>query len=125
MFVRYETNLTFSGTQQKKGIFAAMGDLKRMKVMSEQEYYWYKSTAAWFNSNLETPKCFDEPIAPKVRFVAKSWFFDVPSPYLEKSKEVADLLKKYGIHISIKKSVKPGKVVYSDNVQIVVVPSDR
>ncbi|MFV7759861.1 hypothetical protein ACNPKZ_04830 [Shewanella algae] len=124
MFVRYETNLTFRGTQHRKGIFAAMGDLKRMKVMSEQEYYWYKSTAAWFNNNLENPKCFKEPIAPDVRFVAQSWFFNVTSLYLEKSNEVAELLKKYGITVTIRLSIKPGKIIYSDNIQLVVVPND-
>jgi len=120
MYIRFETNLVFRGTSCRKGIFAAMGDLKRMGVMTEEEHQWYVSTAAWFNENLNNPTCFNEPVAEQVRFSAKSWFLNVSSPYLSKSLQVVDLLRKYGIEVYMLESTDPGEVLYRDDLQIVV-----
>ncbi len=124
MYIRYETKLTFKGTVHRKGIFAAMGDLKRMNKMSEKEYQWYVTTALWFNENLKNPTCFEESVDEDIRFIAKSWFFNVPSLFLSKSVQVVELLRRYGIDVDVLKSENPGKVIYRDEFQIVVLPND-
>ena len=125
MYIRFETNLMFTGTPYKKGIFAAMGNLKRMGVMTAKEGIWYQETAAWFNDNLANPTCFDIPVSDDIKFIANSWFIDSPSEYLVKSYKVIALLEKYGIEVYIKRSKKPGRVIYSDRLQVVAIPETR
>lgn len=43
MYIRFETRLKFSESSCTKGIFAAMGDAKRMGLMSLSEHIWYVS----------------------------------------------------------------------------------
>lgn len=124
MYIRFETNICFQGTQHKKGIFAAMGDLKRMNRMSEKEEAWYKDVADWFNKNLTNPSCFDSPISENIKFRAKSWFVLSPSDFLSNAKEVAKLLKKYGIFVDELLSDNPGKILYKDQIQVVALPID-
>lgn len=83
---------------------------------------WYQETATWFNHNLANPKCFDAPVGDDIKFIANSWFIDSPSLYLVKSHKVVELLKKYGIGVNIKRSKNPGKIIYSDSLQVVVMP---
>ena len=73
MYIRFETDLMLTETSYKKGIFTALGNLKRMEVMTPKEYDWYRDTAVWFNDNLESPQCFIEPLSNEVRYIAKSW----------------------------------------------------
>jgi len=63
----------FTGTFYKKGIFATLGNLKRMKVMTLKEYDRDRDTAVWFHDNLESAQCFIEPLSNKARYIAKSW----------------------------------------------------
>jgi len=62
MYIRFDTDIVFTGTSHKKEIFAALGDLKLMEVMTPEEFIWYRETANWFNTNLENPKCFIETL---------------------------------------------------------------
>jgi len=124
MYIRYETKLTFTGTAHRKGIFAAMGDLKRMDKMSAEERQWYVATASWFNENLKNPACFEGPDHEAIRFVAKSWFLNVPSLFLSKSVQVVELLRKYEIDVDVLTSENPGEVIYRDDFQIVVLPEE-
>lgn len=124
MYIRYETNLTFKGTTCRKGIFAAMGDLKRLGKMSEHEYQWYMTTASWFNQNLTNPTCFERPIYDDIRLIAKSWFLNIPSTFLTKSIQVVGLLRKYDIDVKVLESENPGEIIYRDDFQIVTLPNN-
>ncbi len=122
IYTRFETAICFRGTQYRKGVFAAMGDLKRSQKMSAEEIAWYEYTANWFNTNLIYPTCFDPPVADSIKFRAKSWFLISANDFISKSKEVASLLTKYGIAVTELRSDNPGKIVYQDVFQIVVLP---
>jgi hypothetical protein len=45
MYIWFETNICFHGVNYKKGIFAAMGDLKRMNRKSKEEKVGYENMA--------------------------------------------------------------------------------
>lgn len=122
MYIRFETEICFRGTSYRKGIFAAMGDLKRSQKMSEEEIAWYANIAEWFNKTLLNPTCFDPPIADGIKFRAKSWFSVSATEFISQSRAVVDLLTKYGVVVTELRSEKPGKILYEDNFQIVVLP---
>lgn len=122
MYIRFETNICFQGTQYKKGIFAAMGDLKRMNRMSKEEKIWYENIADWFNKNLSNPSCFDLPVPNDIKFRAKSWFVFSQSDFLSNSRAVAELLQKHGIIVNELLSENPGTILYEDSFQVVVLP---
>ncbi|AEF54385.1 hypothetical protein [Marinomonas posidonica] len=125
MYIRFETTLCFQGTQHHKGIFAAMGDLKRMKKMSEAEEAWYVEAANWFNTNLPNPSCFDSSISEEIKFKAKSWFVLAPSDFIKNAREVVAILQKYGIVVNELRTEVPGIILYKDVFQVVALPSDK
>ena len=124
MYIRFETNICFQGTPYKKGIFAAMGDLKRMNKMSEAEKTWYQEVADWFNQNLANPSCFDPPVSDDIKFRAKSWFVLAQTDFLLKAKAVANLLQKHAIVVNELTSDDPGEILYKDSFQVIALSMD-
>jgi hypothetical protein len=95
-----------------------------MGTMSLDEHIWYIHEAKWFNRNLQIPSCFYHPVFSSIKFKAHSWFKLNKEfiEFFEKSVSVAKLLEKHGIPVSVKFSDNPGKIVYEDGLQIVILP---
>jgi hypothetical protein len=100
-----------------------MGDARKKGSMSLAEHIWYVNTANWFHENLNYPSCFDQPVLSNIRFEAQCWFKYKNSLHLEKTISVAKLLRKHGIGVSVRLTADPGKVIYEDLLQVVVLPS--
>jgi len=125
MFIRFETDIYFKGTTCRKGIFAALGDLKRRKVISLEDYILYRNTAEWFNKNIGLPTCYMYPLTGGIQFNSASWFKLVLGTHMDKALCVANLLKKYGIGVNtLFATEEPGKVIYEDELQVVVMHCD-
>ncbi len=122
MYIRFESDILFEESQCKKGIFAAMGDLKRMNVMSEAELNWYECESHWFNKNLPNPACFTLPIAQTISKHAISWFSVDAIGFVGRTLCIVKLFEKYGISMNKLESNDPGKIIYKDEYQIVVIP---
>lgn len=90
--------------------------------MSSVEIAWYKSTAEWFEKNLSYPTCFNPPLSDDIKFRAKSWFSTSAVEFISKSKEVACLLRKHEVEVTELYCKNPGKILYKDLFQIVVLP---
>lgn len=125
LYIRFDTELKFNDSSCTKGIFAAMGEAKRKGSMNLAEHIWYINIASWFNRNLLNPSCFTEPICDSVKFRAQSWFKCRYSEYLEKSVSVVQLLRKHGVNVNVTLTATPGKIIYEDELQVVVIPNDQ
>jgi len=121
MHIRLETNLSFDNGHSSKGIFAAMGDLKKKHTMSLAEHIAFIHTANWFNHYLPNPRCFIGPFIYQIKFKAQCWFKLTPMCYLFfiKSLSVARLLHKHNIKVRLRHCTQPKKILYEDKLQIV------
>lgn len=122
MYIRFETDILFKGTNCKKGIFAALGDLKRRNVMSVGDYIFYRTAVDWFNKNIGVPTCYLNPFPDEIKFNSKSWFVYRQEKYLFRALGLSDLLRKHNIPVNIYFSECPGKVIFRDKYQVVVLP---
>ena len=125
MYLRFETNIYFKGSDCKKGIFAALGDLKRRNVMTLGDFIFYRRTAEWFNENINFPRCYLQPFVGGVQFNSVSWFKFMLGPHIDGALSVAKLLKKYDIGVNTLIASKPGRVIYEDELQIVVMLDNK
>ena len=125
MYIRYETDIKLKTGILGKGVFAAMGDLKRRSVMTNEETFWYQQVATWFNERLQNPDCFELPVDTPISNIAKSWFSPDALEFIDKTESVALLLQRYGIGVEKLTSNDPGKVIYKDINQVVVLPYEN
>lgn len=122
MYIRFETDLKFTNRDCPKGIFSAMGDCQRSGKMTLRGHIWYRAIASWFNANLDYPSCFLQPILPKVKYRALSWFSLRFNEFLEKALLVVQFLRFSGYSVITFISQDPGISVYRSKNQMVVLP---
>ena len=125
MYIRYETDIKLKTGILGKGVFAAMGDLKRRGVMTNEETFWYQQVATWFNESLQNPDCFELLVDTSISNIAKSWFSLDALEFIDKTESVALLLQRYGIGVEKLTSNDPGKVIYKDINQVIVLPYEN
>ena len=125
MYIRCETDIKLKTGILGKGVFAAMGDLKRRGVMTNEETFWYQQVTTWFNESLQNPDCFELPVDTSISNIAKSWFSPDALEFIDKTESVALLLQRYGIGVEKLTSNDPGKVIYKDINQVVVLPYEN
>lgn len=123
VYLRFETDLKFNPSSCNKGIFAAMGNLKKQDSMRLDEHISFIHIANWFNRQLANPICFEGGRFSGMQFKAQCWFKlnSKNDEYLQKSAMVAKLLQKYHISVKVILHSDPGEIVYEDARQIVVI----
>ena len=122
MFIRFVVDRQDGRSGTRKGIFAALGIFKKEDGVSREDYEKYRELADWFNENLDMPDKFNRSSKPRAKPKAISWFKDSAKEYIAKTREVAMLLEKYGIHVTMLKTTRPGYIVYESENQIVAEP---
>jgi isopenicillin N synthase-like dioxygenase len=120
--VRFVVDIQDQRSTRRKGVFAALGVLKKHPDISTEDFRKYRELAEWFNQNLEMPNRFNRSTRPNVKPKALSWFKDSAKDYIAKTREVANLLEKYGIGVTMLKTKKPGYILYESENQIVAEP---
>ena len=122
MYIRFVVDVQDGRSGKRKGIFAALGILKRKDDVSNEDYKKYRELAEWFNEHLENPAKFNRSSKPHAKPKAISWFKDTANEHIAKAREVVSLLEKYGIHVTMLKTNRPGYIVYESDNQIVAEP---
>ncbi len=120
MYLRFETDICFKGTSCKKGIFAALGDLKRKNIMNLDDYILYRRNVEWFNENIGFPSCYLHPIIGDVKFKSISWFKFVLGPHIDRANSLVKLLEKYEVQVNVLTAENLQHVIYEDSLQVVV-----
>lgn len=122
MYIRFVVDAPDRLSGKRKGLFAAMGVLNRMEVMSNEDHNKYREIADWFNTNLDMPTDFTRSKKPHAKPRAISWFKDSAKEYISRTREVACILEKYGFVVTMLKTNKSGYIVYDSVNQIVAEP---
>lgn len=91
--------------------------------MFVEDYILYRTSVDWFNDSIGLPTCYLNPFPDEIKFHSKSWFVYRQEEYLFKALRLSGLLRKHNIPVTIYLSECPGKIIYQDKYQVVVLPS--
>ncbi|GAA1412571.1 hypothetical protein AUR04nite_10040 [Glutamicibacter uratoxydans] len=107
------------------GIFGLANSLGNRGLLSEEEHRLWRSMNDWYNAAYPDPTAaFPEVYDDDVNPGAVAWFKSTAVHLLEKIPPYLQLLDRYGVDCELVTSDDPGKVVYEDEFQIVVVPRE-
>ncbi len=121
-FVRFE-----SPTPNRRGahigIFGLANGLAHRDLLSGQDREWLAFSNAWGDAAYTDPATVDATIFDKaVHPLATCWFKSTAEHLLLQVSGYLDLLDRYGVEWREQRSADPGRRIYEDDVQVVVVP---
>lgn len=122
------TYVRFQSTERdRRGVFTgifglANGLAREGRLTAEQHRFWRAGNdwydAAYTNPSLVDPTVYDPGVNPG----AAAWFKTSATHLLDRIPGYLALLAAHGVPCERLESTGPGRVVYEDDVQIVVVP---
>lgn len=125
MYIRFVVDEIDEGSGQRKGIFQAIGNMKRQDVFYEYELEHIADVMDWFNENLESPLDYLNKQKLRKSEVCISWFIESASEHIAKVREFVCLVESKGVVVSQIRTDNPGKTVYVDEYQLFAKPFTR
>ncbi|MFJ3599305.1 hypothetical protein ACIPRU_22760 [Streptomyces sp. NPDC090126] len=121
------TYVRFQSTERDpRGHFAGQplaNRLAREGRLSEEQHRFWRSGNDWYDAAYPDPSRVDPTVYdPEVNPGAVAWFKETATHLLDRIPGYLALLAAHGVACERLDSVDPGRVVYEDEVQIVVVP---
>ncbi|GEB55752.1 hypothetical protein GCM10017674_71160 [Streptomyces gardneri] len=122
MFVRFQG--TVRGPRGNfPGIFALANGLAREGRLSGDEYTFWRTNNDWYDANYPDPsstdpRVYDHELHPG----AAAWFKTTAVHLVDRVAGYLDLLAAHGVACERVESSAPGRIIYEDDVQVVVVP---
>ncbi|MFI8521081.1 hypothetical protein ACIGEZ_25165 [Streptomyces sp. NPDC085481] len=122
LFVRYQGTVR-SPRAHFPGVFALANGLAREGRLSEEEFRFWRAANDWYDAaypdpSATDPTVYDHDLHPG----AVAWFKATAAHLLDRVTGYLDLLAAHGVACERIESVDPGRIVYEDEVQVVVVP---
>lgn len=114
MFVRLTVSELHGESGQQLGIFHAVRYLRDDGKLSRAEEAAANEIFDWLFEHLDAP---DENVLNKCP-AAVSWFRATASEHLRYAQRLVPILEAHGYRVIRTESVKPGKVVYADPIQV-------
>lgn len=123
VYVRFES-ATPNARGAYPGIFALANGLAQTGRLSPSDWAWWRVNNDWFdraypNPGAEHPELFDRTRYP----VVACWFKNSAHHLLARVPGYLDLLDRYGVAWTERRTTTPGTILYEDTVQVVVTPT--
>ncbi|MFJ4753919.1 hypothetical protein [Streptomyces sp. NPDC088763] len=111
---------------QFTGVFGLVNNLAREGRLSEEQEAFRRRGNRWFDAaytdpSTVDPSVYDDTVNPG----AAAWFKPSATHLLARVPGYLEILYAHGVECRLLRSADPGRVVYEDDVQIVVVPYAR
>lgn len=120
MFVRYRS-VEANTRGLKVGIFALTNGLLSDGVLTPAEVEWVRENNYWYENNYIDPAKVDQRVFDRlINPGTECWFKSDAHHLLIRIEGYLQLLDRHGIGWEKVESKKPGRIVYEDDVQIVV-----
>ncbi|WP_121714272.1 hypothetical protein [Streptomyces sp. E5N91] len=106
------------------GIFVLANELAAQGKLTEDQYRFWRSNNDWYDANYTNPTNVDPEIYdPRVNPGAVAWFKVSAQHLIERVDGYLELLASHGVEVRRLESSNPGRVIYEDMDQVVVIPS--
>lgn len=118
----------FQGTKPNSkgrfpGVFALANGLGRAGEFSEDEHRFWRAGNDWYEANFTNPSTVDPTVYDRVLHPgAESWFKATAGEVLDRVDGYLEILAAHGVSCERLESSAPGRIIYEDDDQIVVVP---
>lgn len=124
MFVRYQSPIR-GKRGVHTGVFGLTNLLGRAGRLSPEEHATWRAGNDWYDAAYPDPAAtdpsvYDETTHPR----ATAWFKESATHLIARVPAYLDILAAHGVECVRVESDDPGRVIYEDDVQIVVVPHD-
>ena len=122
MYIRFES--PHPGTRGvRAGVFGLANALARSGKLTAEEQAAWRAGNDWFNAAYPDPTDADPDIYDRsVNPQATAWFKGTATHLLERIPVYLDIFRAHGVECLRVKSDDPGRIIYEDAVQVVVVP---
>ncbi|MFJ9613794.1 hypothetical protein [Streptomyces noursei] len=121
-FVRFQ-GTTRSPRGHFPGVFALANGLAREGKLNDAQYQFLRAGNDWYDANFTNPSDVDPTVYdPDVHPGAVAWFKTTAVHLVDRVTGYLELLTAHGVECERVESSNPGKIVYEDAEQVVVVP---
>ncbi|NEB84718.1 hypothetical protein G3I43_11115 [Streptomyces anulatus] len=122
MYVRFQSTER-SPRGHFPGIFALANGLAREGRLTEEQHRFWRAANDWYDAAYTDPSQVDPSVYdPGVNPGAVAWFKGTATRLLDRVPGYLTLLAAHGVPYERLESADPGRVVYEDEHQVVVVP---
>ncbi|WP_406065887.1 hypothetical protein OG462_40610 [Streptomyces sp. NBC_01077] len=122
LYVRFQGTVRHS-RGHFPGVFVLANELAAQGKLTEQQYQFWRSNNDWYDANYTNPSRIDPQVYdPKVHPGAVAWFKSSAEVLIKRVDGYLELLAAHGVECRRLVSSNPGRVIYEDENQIVVVP---
>ncbi|MFD3997221.1 hypothetical protein [Streptomyces sp. NPDC058583] len=105
------------------GVFVLANELAAQGKLTEEQYRFWRSNNDWYDANYINPTDVDPNIYnPDVHPAAVAWFKSSARDLIKRVDGYLSLLAAHGVVCRRLESSNPGRIIYEDENQIVVVP---
>lgn len=102
-----------------------MNHLGRSGKLSADEHEQWRAGNDWFNEAYLDPTTVDVTVYDrKINPLAAAWFKSSATHLVERVPMYLAILRDHGVDCVRRESRNPGRIIYEDDVQIVVVPHE-
>ena len=101
------------------GVFGEAYRLQKVGKLEAYESEWLESVLEWFNENLPCPPFKKKLERGTWTHDAVSWFRNDARSMLDRMWDIVALLKENAVLVRFIATTDPGRIVYSDDFQIV------
>ncbi|WP_306318704.1 MULTISPECIES: hypothetical protein [unclassified Streptomyces] len=124
-YVRFQS-ATPDQRGQFKGVFGLVNNLARDGRLTAEEDRFRKANNAWYDAAYTDPSTVDPSVYDQVvNPGATAWFKPSAAHLIDRVAGYVAILDAHGVDCRAVRSADPGRVVYEDDVQVVVVPHAR
>jgi hypothetical protein len=119
VFVRFVVGNEKENPYWLTGVFTIARVLRDEGKLYSYESEWLEEIYDWFNANLPCPPFEEKRRRGEWTENAVSWFRDEAKEPMSRIWELVALLQQHDVSVRLVTSDDPGKIVYSDDYQVV------
>lgn len=124
MYVRFE-GTTQHSRGHYPGIFVLANELAAQGKLTDDQYRFWRLNNDWYDSHYTNPTSVDPAIYDaRVHPGAVAWFKVSAQHLITRVDGYLELLASHGVGCRRLESSNPGRVIYEDADQVVVVPAE-
>lgn len=122
LFIRFESAMA-NRRGRRPGVFAMANGLAHNGQLTAAEWAWWRANNDWMDAAYPDPATVVPGLFDMSRHpVIECWFKETARHLLARVPGYLELLDRHGVAWVERRTSSPGRILYDDSVQVVVVP---